>query len=69
MAEVKGKITGSEKNKKLTMQSARVSTILVNRTVIQVYSKTVSKFQIFLMKEGMIIWSVDGVVGDMLQRL
>lgn len=38
--EVMGKITGSEKNK-LTMQSARVSTILVNRTVIPAYSKTV----------------------------
>ena len=44
MAEVRGKITGSEKNKKLTTQSARVSTTVVNRTVIQIYSKTVSKF-------------------------
>lgn len=46
-----GNINRSETNKKLIPQDVGLSTNVLNRAVIQVYSRTVNRFQIFIIKE------------------
>jgi len=44
LAEFGEKIAGSEKDKKLIAEAVGLSTYMVNKAIIQVYSKTVSMF-------------------------